>query len=60
MKDSFASRMRKAMEIRDMKQADLVKRTGLSKSAISQYYSGKWKVFILLHLIIFYHLFKHL
>lgn len=40
MKDSFASRMRKAMEIRDMKQADLVEITGLSKSAISQYYSG--------------------
>ena len=40
MKESFVSRLRKAMEIRDMKQADLVERTGLSKSAISQYYSG--------------------
>ena len=40
MKESFASRLRKAMEIRDMKQADLVERTGLSKSTISQYYSG--------------------
>lgn len=40
MKESFASRLRKAMEIRDMKQADLVEKTGLAKSAISQYYSG--------------------
>lgn len=43
MKDSFASRMRKAMEIRDMKQTDLVEKTGLPKSAISQYYSGKYE-----------------
>jgi repressor LexA len=41
MKESFASRMRKAMDIRNMTQADLVKKTGLPKSAISQYYSGK-------------------
>jgi len=40
VKKLFVSRLRKAMEIRDMKQADLVERTGLSKSAISQYYSG--------------------
>jgi repressor LexA len=43
MKDSFANRMRKAMEIRNMTQADLVKKTGLPKSAISQYYSGKYE-----------------
>ena len=40
MKELFVNRLRKAMEIRDMKQVDLVERTGLSKSAISQYYSG--------------------
>ena len=51
MKESFASQMRKAMDIRNMKQADLVEKTGwntiagifnsvLAKSAISQYYSG--------------------
>jgi repressor LexA len=43
MKESFASRMRKAMDIRNMTQADLVKKTGLPKSAISQYYSGKYE-----------------
>jgi transcriptional regulator with XRE-family HTH domain len=43
MKDSFASRMRKAMDIRDMKQAELVEKTGLGKSAISQYFSGKYE-----------------
>ncbi len=31
------------MEIRNMTQADLVKKTGLPKSAISQYYSGKYE-----------------
>jgi len=40
MKELFVNRLRKAMEIRDMKQVNLVERTGLSKSAISQYYSG--------------------
>lgn len=43
MKESFTSRMRKAMDIRNMKQADLVEKTGLPKSAISQYYSGKYE-----------------
>jgi repressor LexA len=43
MKESFADRMKQAMDIKDMKQADLVKLTGLTKSAISQYYSGTYE-----------------
>ena len=43
MKEAFASRMRKAMNIRNIKQVDLVEKTGLGKSAISQYYSGKYE-----------------
>jgi repressor LexA len=43
MKDSFADRMKKAMEIRDIKQVDVVERTGIGKSAISQYISGKYE-----------------
>jgi len=43
MKESFASRMRKAMDIRNIKQVDLVEKTNLGKSAISQYYSGKYE-----------------
>lgn len=43
MKDNFSSRLQKALTIRDMKQADLVEKTGLPKSAISQYVSGKYE-----------------
>ena len=43
MKDTFVSRMRKAMDLRNMKQTDIVEKTGLGKSAISQYYSGKYE-----------------
>lgn len=42
-KQSFAQRMRTAMDIRNMKQVDLVELTGLTKSAINQYYSGKYE-----------------
>jgi transcriptional regulator with XRE-family HTH domain len=41
MKKTFAERMREGMRIRRMRQVDLCEATGLSKSAISQYYSGK-------------------
>ena len=41
MKEEFATRLNKAISIRGFKQADLVEKTGLSKSAISQYCSGK-------------------
>lgn len=42
-KQSFAQRMRTAMDIRNIKQVELVERTGLTKSAINQYYSGKYE-----------------
>lgn len=37
----ISSRLKKALEIKNLKQADLVNLTGLGKSAISQYISGK-------------------
>lgn len=39
----FGQRLRYAMKIRDMSQADLVEKTGISKSGISQYLSGEFK-----------------
>lgn len=36
----FAQRLREAMELRNMKQADLCRATGIPKSAMSQYLSG--------------------
>jgi repressor LexA len=42
MKDDFTSRLRTAMELRGLKQVDLTKRTGISKSTMSQYLSGKF------------------
>lgn len=35
-------RIKEALELRNMKQADLVEKTGIGKSAISQYLSGKY------------------
>jgi len=43
MKESFAKRMQEAMDIRNMKQSELVEKTRLGKSAISQYVSGKYE-----------------
>lgn len=43
MKEDFAVRLNKAIEIRGLKQTELVEKTKLSKSAISQYCSGKVK-----------------
>lgn len=40
---SFAENLRAAMAERSITQADLSKRTGISKSFISQYLSGKFK-----------------
>ncbi|WP_304153664.1 helix-turn-helix domain-containing protein [Megamonas hypermegale] len=37
----ISSRLKKALETKNLKQTDLVKLTGLGKSAISQYISGK-------------------
>ena len=38
---SFSSQLKKAMEEMNMSQAELVEKTGLAKSSISQYVSGK-------------------
>lgn len=40
MLDSFAARLEKALQERDVRQVELAERTGISKSAISQYLSG--------------------
>lgn len=41
--DTFANRLNQAMKIRNLKQADLVERTYLSKQQISQYVNGKFE-----------------
>ena len=41
-KVSFSERLLKAMQLRKMRQIDLVNATGLPKSAISQYLSGMY------------------
>ena len=43
MKDTFAKRMRQAMATLDMKQIELADKTGLNRSAINQYYTGKYE-----------------
>ena len=43
MKDTTTNRLRVAMTLRGLKQVDLVEKTGLTKSAISQYCSGKFQ-----------------
>ncbi len=48
----FNKRLREAMELKGIRQTDLVKKTGISKSGISQYVSGEYeakqdKIFIL-------------
>ena len=40
-KKSCAERLQEAMELRNMKQVDLINATGIKKSALSQYVSGK-------------------
>ena len=41
--ESIASRLRKAMDARGKKQADLVRETGLDRGSISSYLSGKYE-----------------
>lgn len=41
--DTFANRLNAAMNARNMKQADLVERTNLSKQQVSQYVNGKFE-----------------
>lgn len=43
MTDTFQNRLKKAMEIRDMKAVDLAKSSGISKSRISQYVNGVYE-----------------
>ena len=40
---SFASRLREALSVRNMTQAELANKSGISKSSISRYLSGAWK-----------------
>ena len=42
-KESCATRLQRALILRNMKQADLSQRTNIPKSAISQYLSGKFE-----------------
>lgn len=39
--DSIRNRIYTAMQIRNMKQVDLINKTGIPKSSMSQYLSGK-------------------
>ena len=41
--DSFANRLKSAMDARGFKQADLVAKTGIGKSSISTYLSGEYE-----------------
>ncbi len=41
--ESVAERMRRAMALRGIKQADIVERTGIGKSSISTYLSGEYE-----------------
>lgn len=40
--DTIANRMKLALEIRKMKQVDLINRTGINKGALSSYLSGRY------------------
>lgn len=41
--DSMSNRLKEALEIRKMTQADLVKKTGIGKSSVSTYLSGDYE-----------------
>lgn len=41
--DTIASRMKEAMLLRNITQADLIKATGITKSSISSYINGKYE-----------------
>lgn len=43
LKKTFSHRLKDALDIRQLKQSDLVEKTGIGKSAISQYLSGKYE-----------------
>lgn len=41
--DTISERIKKALYLRNMKQVDLVERTGIGKSSISTYISGEYE-----------------
>ena len=41
--DTFSNRLQKAMNLKNMKQVDLVEKTNIDKSLISNYLKGKYK-----------------
>lgn len=41
--EAFSKRLKETLEMKNIKQTDLAKRTGLDKSLISNYVSGKYK-----------------
>lgn len=43
MQDNFANRLRKILTIRNIKPAELAEKSGVPKSAISQYLSGLYE-----------------
>ena len=40
---TFARRLREGLDVRGMTQAELAKRSGISKSSISRYIKGDWE-----------------
>lgn len=40
--ETISERLKKCIELRGLKQADLVKKTGISKGALSSYISGRY------------------
>ena len=40
---TFARRLREGLDVREMTQAELAKRSGISKSSISRYIKGDWE-----------------
>jgi len=40
---TFAHRLREGLDVREMTQAELAKRSGISKSSISRYIKGDWE-----------------
>ena len=40
--DTTSNRLKQAMDMREMKQVDIIERTGISKGALSSYLSGRY------------------
>jgi transcriptional regulator with XRE-family HTH domain len=43
MNENFATRLRKAMDLRQMKAVDLANKTGIDRGSISHYMNGSYK-----------------